>query len=181
LGSEGLFSPFWPPKVFFFLLHIKCPIDGYITWSYWFWAANSVFGLWGLFKIFDPQKYIFTCPLENSQSMHKLCNHIDFGAQILFLGSEGLFYPFWPPKVYFFLLHIKCPIDGYITWSYWFWAPNSVFGLWGLFIIFDPQKYIFPAPYKMLDRWIYGTAIFILEPKFRFWAMRAYFHRLNHQ
>jgi hypothetical protein len=72
-----------PPKIYFFLLHLKFSIDGYIILIL---GPYSVFGLWRL----------------NS--------------------------PFWPPKVWFFLLHVKLLNDGCITRSYWFWAPNPVFG-----------------------------------------------------
>jgi hypothetical protein len=58
---------------------------------------------------------------------------------------------FWPwrpifayltPKLYLFLLHVKFPIDEYVTRTYWFWAPNSVFG--GLFLPFwSPKVYFF--------------------------------------
>jgi hypothetical protein len=148
-GSETLFLPFWPTKVYFFLLHVKFPIDGYITRPYWFWALRLICALWTPkstyfhtpFKILDRWIYHTTILI--------LCNkfrfwalgayfsvldishdHIDFGPQIPFLGSGGLFSPFWPPKVYFFLLHVKFPIDWYITRPYLFWSPNSVFGLW---------------------------------------------------
>jgi hypothetical protein len=50
--------------------------------------------------------------------MNILHDHIDFGPQIPFLGSEGLFLHFGTRKVYFFLLHVKLPIDGYITQPY---------------------------------------------------------------
>jgi hypothetical protein len=45
MGSEGLFSAFWPLKVYIFLMYTKFPIDGCITRPYWF---RAVFGLWGL-------------------------------------------------------------------------------------------------------------------------------------
>jgi hypothetical protein len=43
---------------------------------------------------------------------------IDFEAQIPFLGFEGFFFTYLTPKVYFFLLHVKFTIDGYITLPY---------------------------------------------------------------
>jgi hypothetical protein len=67
----------------------------------------------------------------------------NFRPQIPFLGSRGLFLPVWPPKVYFFMFHVKFPIDGYITRPYWFWAPNSVFGLWGTIFAFLTSKSIY--------------------------------------
>jgi hypothetical protein len=143
LRSEGLFSPFWPPKVYFFLLHVNFPIDGYVSRSYWFWSPNSVFGLWTHFRFFDPQKFIFCLLHLNSWSMDKSHDHTDFGAQIRFLGSEGLFSFFWPPKSISFLLHVKFTIDGLFTRSYWCSNPNSVLGSEGLFTIFWPPKSIF--------------------------------------
>jgi hypothetical protein len=59
LGSEGLFSPFWPPKVYFFLIHIKFPIDGYITrWTY-FGPQIPFSGTEGLFSPFWPPTVYF--------------------------------------------------------------------------------------------------------------------------
>jgi hypothetical protein len=133
-------------------------------------------------------------------------DYTDFGPQIPFLGSEGLFSPFWPSRVNFFLLHAKFPNDGCITRPYWFWASISVFGLWRLwslifltlkskfflapckipdmpqdhttlkayFHIFDPQNNIFLASCKTPNRWTYHTTILILDPKFRFLALKAY-------
>jgi hypothetical protein len=111
-----------------------------------------------------------------------------------FLGSHDFRLHFRPHKVYFkfrfralrayfhlfdsqkyiFLLHIKFPIDGYYTRPYWFWSSNSVFRLWGfIFTLLTPERILFLAPYKITNRWIYHTTILFLEPKFRFWALRA--------
>jgi hypothetical protein len=141
-GSEGLFSHFWPLKVYFFLLHVKFPIDECLTRPYWLWAPNSAFGLLRLifafltpksiffltpckipdrwmyhttilivgskfrfyalkayFRLFDPQKYIFSYSMWTSRSMDALHDHTDYGVQPPFLGSEGLLSPLWPPKV----------------------------------------------------------------------------------
>jgi hypothetical protein len=111
------------PKGYLSLLYIRFPIDGcitriIITRPYWFWSPNSVFGLWGLIFIFLTPERIFS--------------------QIPILGSEGLILYFWPSKGYLSLLHIKIPIDGYITRPYWFWSPNSVF-VRAYFCIFDPK------------------------------------------
>jgi hypothetical protein len=89
-------------------------------------------------------------------------DHIDFGPQIPFLGSGGLFSPFWPPKVYFFLLHVKFPIDGYITRPYWFLAPNPFLGSGGLFL--TPKSIYFLHLYKISDRLMGHMTYFILEP-----------------
>jgi hypothetical protein len=131
-----------------------------------------ILGSEGLFASFwSPKVYFFLLHVK----FPILHDHIDFGPQILFLGSGGLFVPFWPPKVYTFLLHVKFPKDGYITRPYWFWAPNSVFGLWGPISVFlTPKSIFFLAPFKIPERWIYHTIILILGPKFRFWALRAY-------
>jgi hypothetical protein len=128
------------------------------------------------FCIFDPQKYIFTHSIYNSRSMDMSHDHTDFGPQTQFLGSGSLFSPFWPPKVDFFLLHVKFPIDGHVTRPYWFWAPNSIFGLWEpIFAFLTPKSIVFLAPYKIPERWIYHTTILILRPKLSFWALGAYF------
>jgi hypothetical protein len=68
----------------------------------------------GLFQIFDPQKYFFLLH-PNSRSMDISHDHIEFGPQIPFLGTGGLFLPLQSPKVLFFMLLVKFPIDGYIT------------------------------------------------------------------
>jgi hypothetical protein len=85
-----------------------------------------------------------------------------FGPQIPFLGSECLFSPFWTPKL-FFLLHVKLPIDGYVT------RPTLLilgpkFRFWAL-----------KAYFRLFDRWIYHTTILILGTKFRFWALGPIF------
>jgi hypothetical protein len=55
-------------------------------------------------------------------------DHTDFGAQIPFLGYEGLFSPAWPPKVYFFLLHDKFSNDGYVHTD--FGLSEPIFAFW---------------------------------------------------
>jgi hypothetical protein len=92
------------------------------------------------FRLFWPSKVYFFWFMWNSRSMDIWNDHPDFGPQIPFLGSGGQYLPFWPPKVYFFMLHVKLPIDGYITRPYWFWAPNSVFGLWLFIFAFLTHK-----------------------------------------
>jgi hypothetical protein len=55
---------------------------------------------------------------------------------------DGLFTPFWPPKVYFTCyIGMRFPIDGYITRPYWFSSPNIIFCSEGLFSPFWPQKF----------------------------------------
>jgi hypothetical protein len=85
-------------------------------------------------------------------------DHISFGPQIPFLGSEGLFLPFWPPKAYLFLLHVTFLIDGYVTRSYWFWAPNSVFELWRLIFAFGEKFLKSPSHVTLGFLW----AIFLM-------------------
>jgi hypothetical protein len=96
-------------------------------------------------------------------------DHTDFGPQIPFLGPKfrfwalGAYFRFFdPPKVYFFLLHVKCPIDGYITRPYWLWAPNSVFG--PMFAFLTPKSIYFLHLYKISDRLMGHMAYFIFEP-----------------
>jgi hypothetical protein len=43
--------------------------------------------------------------------MDKSHDHTNFGPQIPFSGSRGLFLLFWPLKVHMFFIHIKFPID----------------------------------------------------------------------
>jgi hypothetical protein len=43
-------------------------------------------------------------------------DHIDFGPQIPFLGSGGLFLSFWPPQVHIYSIYTKFPIDWWVTW-----------------------------------------------------------------
>jgi hypothetical protein len=67
-----------------------------------------------------------------------------------------------------------------LTRPYWFWAPNSVFRLLEPIIAFlIPKINFFLAPRKIPYRWIYQTTIFILGPKFHFWALEAYFWPLK--
>jgi hypothetical protein len=92
-------------------------------------------------------------------------DHTGFWPQIPFLGSKGLFSPFWPPKVCFFLLHVKFPIDGYITRPYWFWAPNSVFGLCEpIFSFLTPGSTYYLHLYTNSDRLMGQMTYFIFGP-----------------
>jgi hypothetical protein len=113
---------------------------------------DSILGLYRRIFVFLTFQLYFFCFMWNYRSMDISHDHTDFGPQIPFLGSRGQFLPFWPPKVYFFMLHVKFPIDGCITRPYWFWAPNSVFGLWG------------PILYKISDRLMGHMTYFIFEP-----------------
>jgi hypothetical protein len=117
LGSEGLFSPFWPLKPYKFFIYIKLPIDGYVTRPYWFWAPNSVFGLW---RLIFAQKYIFFLLHVKFPIDRYVTQPYWFWAPNY---SEGQFLPFWPLKVYIFFIYIKFPIDWWVTW------PISFFSL----------------------------------------------------
>jgi hypothetical protein len=144
-GNLGLFLLFWPSNV------TSCEIPDRWMYDTTILILGSKFRFWALgayFCLFEIQMYII------SRSMDISHDNIDFGLQIPFLSFKGLFSPFWPLKVYFFLLHVKFPIDGYITRPYWFWAPNSVFGLW------EPKSIYFLQLYKISDRLTY----FIFEP-----------------
>jgi hypothetical protein len=166
---------FWTLKAFFALLHVKFPIDGYASRSYWFWPPNSVFGLWRLIFTFLTSKSIFFL------ATYKTFDRWIYYTIILILASKFRFWalkafpPVWSPNVYFFMLLVKFPIGGYVSRSYWFRSPNTVFRPWRLIFIFcDPQKL---ATCKIIDRWIYHKIILILKPKFRFWALT--FHGNN--
>jgi hypothetical protein len=181
LGSEDLFSPFLPPKVCLILFHVKFPNDGCFTRPYWFWAPNSVFGLWRLIFSFLASESIFFVALC------KIPEWWIYHTTILILGPNFFFGlwrfnppfkppPFKPPKISFFLLHIKFPNDRYITRPYWFLAPNSVFGLWRLIFAFFASKCMFNfVPCKIPERWMFHSTTLILGPKFRFWALKACF------
>jgi hypothetical protein len=132
------------------------------------------YALKAYFRVFDAQKYIFSywyMSHDHTVLVPKFC----FGLLRLILA-------FSPPKKYFFLLLVKFPINGYVTRSYGFCSSNSVFGLWRLIFAFLTLKSIlFLTPCKIPDRWICHTIILILEPKFRFWALAAYFRFFNPQ
>jgi hypothetical protein len=82
-------------------------------------------------------------------------DHIDLGPQIPFLGSDGLFSPLRPQRHIFSasILNSWVLIDGYITRPYWFWNPNSVFGLWSpIFSFMTPKSIYFLDLYNISDR-----------------------------
>jgi hypothetical protein len=102
--------------------------------------------------------------------------HIDFGAQIPFLGSEGLFLHFCSQK-YIFFTPWKV-LDRWIchTNIILILGPKFLFEHWRLiFTLLTPRSAFFLAPFLIPDRWIYHNNILILEPKFRFWGLKAYF------
>jgi hypothetical protein len=55
------------------------------------------------------------------------------------------------PKIIYFLAPRKIS-NRYITRPYWFWAPNSVFGL--IFAFLTPKTIFFLASCKTADQWI---------------------------
>jgi hypothetical protein len=127
---------------------------------------HTDFGLWGpIFAFLTPKSIFFSCSMLNPRSMDISHEHTDFGPQIPFLGSEGSFSPFQPLKVYIFFIYIKFLIDGYITRPYGFWAPNSVFGLWGpIFAFLTTKSICFLHLYNISDRLMGHMTYLIFEP-----------------
>jgi hypothetical protein len=119
-----------------------------------FWALKAYF------SFFDPWKYIYSSSIKKFRSMDISHDHTDFEPQIPFLGSEGLFLPFWPTKLYNFFIYIKFPIDGHIT------RPFQIpfLGSEGLF----SKSIFFLTPCKILDHIDFGAQI-------PFWALSDYF------
>jgi hypothetical protein len=108
LGPEALFSPFWPPKDHIFFIYIQFPNVGCITWPFRFWNPNSVFGLWRLIFAFLTPKSLFfltPCKIPDRRIIHTTI--LILGPKFRFLGSGGLFLPFWPLKVYIFFIYIS--------------------------------------------------------------------------
>jgi hypothetical protein len=144
-GSKisSLFFSFGSDKNFFSMHFLKCLL------VFFFLGRELIFDILGskflqpYFPLFDPQKNFFLLHVKFPIDEHVTRSYW-FWPQIPFLGSEGLFSPFWPTKVYFFLLHVKFPIGRYVTRPYWFWAQNSVFGLWGpIFAFLTPKSVYF--------------------------------------
>jgi hypothetical protein len=96
------------------------------------------------------------------------------------------------------MFHIKFPINRFFTRPYRFRSTNLVFGYEGLFSPFAPLKiciffiYIqckipegwrlifnILTPKRIFFRYTYHTTIQILEHKFHFWPLRAYFRLFN--
>jgi hypothetical protein len=68
---------------------------------------------------------------------------------------------FWVLRVIF-----EFSIDGYITRPYWFWSPNSVFGLWELiFNLSTPLSIYFFHRQKISDRLMGHLNYLIYEPR----------------
>jgi hypothetical protein len=125
---EPIFT-FSIPISIYFLLVYKI-FDQYIKRWNWFWTPNSVFGHWSLiFAFLTPNsilyiKYIYFFLLHvNFRSMDISHDHADFGTQIPFMGSDGLFLPLRSLKVYIFFIYIKFLID--LLDQFHFWALSA--------------------------------------------------------
>jgi hypothetical protein len=94
------------------------------------------------------------------------------------LGSKDLFLPFWPQKLYFFLLQVKFPISHDHT----NFGPQIPF-LWGPIYVFWPPKFHFFLLHVKfsIDGYIMTMSILIFCPKIRFWALKAYFRIFTSQ
>jgi hypothetical protein len=130
-----------------FIFLVQTIIFDFLDPKFRFWALTPYF------RLFDPQKYIFFTRCE-------VLDHTN----ISFLGSEGLFSPFYPQKYIFFcflwssrsmdILHDYTDLGFQIP----FLTPKSIF---------------FLVPFKISDRWIYHTNILFRALKFRFWALQG--------
>jgi hypothetical protein len=121
---RAYFHPFHPLIIcIFFIYNVKFPMDRYRyhTTILIFNPKLHVCALKAYFQHFDTQKYIFSCFVY-----HISHDHTNFGAQISFLASKGLFSPFQLLKAYIFFIYIKFPIDEYITRPYWFWNLKTL-------------------------------------------------------
>jgi hypothetical protein len=90
-------------------------------------------------------------------------DHTDLGAQIPFLGSEGVFSRFGPHKSILFLA--TCEILD--RWMYHTTILSPKFRVWALmayFCFLTPKSIFILAPCKTPDRWTYHTTILILGP-----------------
>jgi hypothetical protein len=109
LGYEDLFSPFWPPKIYFFLLHVNFPNDGYITRLYLFWAPNFVFELWRLtFAFLTPKVYFILLHLKFSIDGY-ITRPYWFWVPNSDFGLWRLIFAFLTHKSIFFLAPCKFP------------------------------------------------------------------------
>jgi hypothetical protein len=129
--------PFWPLKEYLILIQIKFQINRYTTihilepktsdWVLRVFLLSSPFKAYSFFIYMKfPIKGYITWPYWFWQLTPCMC-------------PECLFSPFWPPKLYFFLLRIIFPIDR----LYRFQSTNFVFGLWGLIFTFMTRKSVY--------------------------------------
>jgi hypothetical protein len=100
---------FLTPKSIFFLYSYRL-----ITQQKRYWSTNSVFGVWRPIFTFSTLRSIYFFHL------FKISDHMT----ILILGRKfrfwafplfRLFSPFWPLKVYIFLIYTKFPIDWWVS------------------------------------------------------------------
>jgi hypothetical protein len=91
---EGLFSPFWPPKLWIFLLRIKFPIDGLITQKYSFEGPFS--------PIWPPKALIFFFYIKFLIDGY-MTRPFWFWAPNSVFGLWGLIFVFSTPKMICFL------------------------------------------------------------------------------
>jgi hypothetical protein len=88
---------------------------------------------WGLtaFLLIRSIFFLATCKIPDRWIYHPV------------FGLWGPIFAFLTPKSIYFMLHVKFPIEDFITRPYWFWTPNYV-SSGGLFLSFVPLKlYIF--------------------------------------
>jgi hypothetical protein len=97
---SSLFFSFESDINFFSIYFLKCLL------VFIYLVRKLIFDILGpkfrFLPYFWPQKYIFSYSMQNSRSMDMSHDLIDYGPQIPSLGSQGLFSPFRPPKVFFY-------------------------------------------------------------------------------
>jgi hypothetical protein len=129
------------------LLHIKFPIERYVTRPYRFWSTNSFFGLWGPIFVFSTPKNLYFHHLNKFSDQYIISTY----------WFEGLFSHLRPLKSYSFFINIKFPIDG--------WLSKPVFGLWGpIFTFLTPKSIYFLDLYKIFDQLMGRMTYFTFEP-----------------
>jgi hypothetical protein len=112
---------------------------------YCFGSSISGFGLWWFIFTFLTFKRKFF------PALYKVCDWCIYGYHTTILNLNPKF-RFWALMAYFYFFYPqKFPVGGYITRSYWFWSPNSVFAVWSLFFTFLAPIY-FLHRYKISDR-----------------------------
>jgi hypothetical protein len=138
----------------------------------------------------------FSLCIWNSRSMDISHDHRDFGAQIWFLGFEGLFLPFLPPKTYISSsIRNSQSMDWVNHTTTDFWAQIPFLGSEGFSTFWLLKVYIFfictKFPIDECITWVYWFwsrfGIWRLFSPFLpwnfyfhdhrdFWALRAYFY-----
>jgi hypothetical protein len=99
----------------------------------------------------------------------KSTSTFEFLVEIL-LNNQNVKLKYYDSWIAFETIFFLGPNDGYVTRPYWFWAPNSIFGLWEpVFAFLTPKVYFFLLHVKFqIDRCI--------TRPYWFWALGAYFH-----